>query len=538
MLEHFFQIGPVPLNPMTGFYDYRLVLVSYFIATFASYIALDFAGRLRDVDTNPLSMRLWIAGGAVAMGGGIWSMHFIGMLAFTMPNMNMAFELNWTLLSFFVAVMASALALILLSYQEINWARLGAGGVILGFAIASMHYLGMQAMSDTVVIHYKVGLFIVSLMIAVGASEAALWFALHSNTVAINIRFRIKMLSALIMGVAICGMHYMGMAAAVFTALPDVHAMQMDLQPEILAITIAIVTVVLLTIALFTSAYKEAQNQQMLEHARHTGMAEMAVSVLHNVGNVLNSVNVSANLVNERILHSRLDLLAKLDILLDEHKGDLGNFITHDTKGREIPKFVRSLNEYWGAEKINLVDEINSLLKNLQHIRDIINVQQNISKKIGLEQIITLDSTLDEALFISGIEDNQFHIEVLKNYRKVGSLKLDKVKLLQIFVNLLQNAKDALVASDQGKRQLQLQTSIKNNRVFIDVIDNGVGINPATLNQIFVYGFTTKSTGHGFGLHASGLAAREMGGTLHVVSEGIGKGAMFTLELPYVVPKL
>src|SRR3990167_5573605 len=137
MLEQFFQLGPIPAETMTGTYDTSLVILSYLVATFASYIALDIAGRLRDIRNTPLSIGLWIGGGAFAMGAGIWSMHFIGMLAFKM-SMPMGYDPALTFLSMVVAICASAFALFLLKPRIINVLRLVLGEIILGFAIAAM----------------------------------------------------------------------------------------------------------------------------------------------------------------------------------------------------------------------------------------------------------------------------------------------------------------------------------------------------------------------------------------------------------------
>jgi NO-binding membrane sensor protein with MHYT domain len=297
MLSDYFQLGPIPADAMSGTYDLRVVILSYLVAVFASYIALDITGRLRDISNTQLSKTLWICGGACAMGAGIWSMHFIGMLAFTMPGMSMDYDPFWTGLSMLVAIFASGFALYLLKIDVINVTQLAAGGVLFGIAIVTMHYLGMQAMTKHVVIHYMPSIYALSIFIAIFASEAALWLALKSNQVVVELRTRLKIISALIMGAAICGMHYTGMWAAVFTPLPTPMDMGPALNPQLLALSIAVVTFVILGIAFFVSNYKEALNQQQLEAARQIGMAEVAVSVLHNVGNVLNSLYVSSNLV-------------------------------------------------------------------------------------------------------------------------------------------------------------------------------------------------------------------------------------------------
>src|SRR3990167_3663185 len=171
MLVQFFQIGPIPINHLEGYYDYRLVALSYLVAVFASYIALDITARLRDISNTLLSSIAWLVGGAIAMGAGIWTMHFIGMLAFKM-QMPMVYDLWWTIVSLVVAIAASGFALLLLRARNLHYFHIILGGVILGFAIAAMHYTGMAGMLIIMNIHYLPGLFTLSIIVAIVASEA------------------------------------------------------------------------------------------------------------------------------------------------------------------------------------------------------------------------------------------------------------------------------------------------------------------------------------------------------------------------------
>lgn len=538
MLTNFFQFGPIPLSAMTGTYDFRLVALSYLVAVFASYIALDLTGRLRDINNTSVSRTMWLCCGAIAMGIGIWSMHFIGMLAFKMPSMSMSYDPFWTGFSMVVAILASGFALFLLKANIINWIHLALGGIILGLAIATMHYTGMQAMKINVDIHYIPSLFIASIIIAIIASEAALWLALKSNQAIMSLRFRLKFMSAFIMGAAICGMHYTGMAAAVFTHAQPMTVNTPSLNPEILSISIAIATFLILGIAVLASTYKEAKNQQLLAMARQAGMAEVAASVLHNVGNVLNSINVSANMVAETIEKSKISELNRLSHLIAEHKADLSHFITQDERGIALPNYIESLSQYWIKERTKLKDETNILLRNIEHIKSIIAMQQNLSKVININQIVDINKMAEEALLITGIESNHPDIKIIKHYKSLKPVIIDKIKLLQILVNLLHNAKDSLVQSTTSTKELTLTTDLcPQGRFTISISDNGSGISPNNLVKIFSYGFTTKESGHGFGLHSAILAAKEMGGTITAKSDGLQKGAIFTLELPYTTPK-
>lgn len=539
MLSDFFLTGPIPGNHLNGTYDPRLVVLSYLVAVFASYIALDIVGRLREPDNTKASRLLWLVGGSVAMGSGIWSMHFIGMLSFTIPQMSVYYEPFWTTISLLVAILASMFALFLLRKKIINITYLGLGAIVLGLGIAAMHYTGMQAMKIDMNIQYLPRLFLISILIAIGASEAAVWLALKSNQVAPRVRIRLKVVSAIIMGIAICGMHYTGMAAAIFTPKKNMMHSAIAFDPTILAIFIAGVTFVVLAIAFFASTYKEALNQQQIETARQLGMAEVSASILHNVGNVLNSVKVSANLIMEKNMTTKLKEIDNLNALLAEHKQDLGSFIIEDKRGKEIPNFLKLLANYWKEEQGFIANEMQIIHKNLQYIQEIISMQQDLIKTSNFEQIVSINSVLEEALLISDIDFTRHGILVEKQFTKLNSFLIDKVKLLQILVNLIKNAKDALKESSIENKLLVLKTGfINDEKIFIQVSDNGVGISPENMRKIFTHGFTTKEKGHGFGLHSSILAAREMNGDIKVASNGFGKGATFSFELPYKLPKL
>ena len=250
----FFQLGPIPANAITGsYYNYNLVALSYCIAVLASYVALDLTERLRAKE-NPRSMQLQLLlGGAFAMGAGIWSMHFIGMLAFVMP-MPMQYDIFWTALSMVVAIIASGFALFILR-KENSLSYMALGGILIGLGIASMHYIGMYAMEGHVTIHYLPSLFIVSILVAIFAAEAALWLALRISRGHFRKHHLFnKIVGAAVMGAAICGMHYTGMAAAVFTPASSTHTLGIPLTG--LTFYVA-ATTILITAALLASTHKQ-----------------------------------------------------------------------------------------------------------------------------------------------------------------------------------------------------------------------------------------------------------------------------------------
>lgn len=533
MLENYFQLGALPVDELIGQYDWRLVALSYIVAVFASYIALDLADRLRDPGNSNFSSMMWLLGGSIAMGAGIWSMHFVGMLSFTIPNVTLQYDLFWTIISLIVAILASGFALFLLKRSILNVVHIIAGGLILGFAIASMHYTGMASMLISLDIRYLPGIFMLSIMVAIIASLGAILLAIQGRRSVQKYKSRIKTVSAIIMGIAICGMHYTAMFAAIFTPLciPSLEVYQ-GLDPSILSLSVASVALIILCVAFFASSYKESLNLQQYERARELGMAEISSSVLHNVGNVLNSVNISVEHMAETLAESLMVGIEHIAKLLNEHRDNLAEFITKDEKGIHVLDYITQLASLHQKEKNTLSEELTDLKKNITLIKDIISTQQDFSKTVELRQMISINELVDEALLISGVNLIS-EIEVVRTYEKIAPYLFDKVKLLQVLVNLIQNAKHALMESRSDNKILTLRTSLlKNKTLIIEVCDTGIGIRSEHLNRIFNFGFTTKETGHGFGLHTSALAVNHLGGKISVESGGVNQGTTFKVELP------
>lgn len=276
----------------------------------------------------------------------------------------------------------------------------------------------------------------------------------------------------------------------------------------------------------------ENVHDQLLETSRQAGMAEVATSVLHNVGNVLNSVNISATLVSEGVRKSKADHLGRVVALLDGHAADLGAFLTSDPQGRNLPAYLRQLHERLSQEQAGILREIEALRGNIEHIKEIVAMQQNYARVSGVTERLEVPDLVEDALRMNSSSLSRHDIHVVREFEKVATITADKHKLLQILVNLMRNAKQACDDSGRTDKQLTLRLTNGSNRIRIAVSDNGVGISSENLTRIFAHGFTTKKGGHGFGLHGSALAARELGGSLQVHSDGAGHGATFTLELP------
>lgn len=275
---------------------------------------------------------------------------------------------------------------------------------------------------------------------------------------------------------------------------------------------------------------------KLLTTARQAGMAEIANNVLHNVGNVLTSVNVSAGLIGNRVRDSKSAGLAKAVQLMDEHAEDLGDFLTRDEQGKILPGYLKKLVTTLTAEKQSIADELESLTKSIDHIKQIVATQRSYSGSTSLVEAVRITDLIEDALRMNAASLARHRISVSRELADMPSLLLDKHLVLQILINLIGNAKHAMDGVPNGPREIRLRMESVERadgaRVTIHVEDNGEGIAPEHLTRLFSHGFTTRKHGHGFGLHSCALAAKEMGGTITARSDGRGKGAVFSLELP------
>jgi PAS domain S-box-containing protein len=280
-------------------------------------------------------------------------------------------------------------------------------------------------------------------------------------------------------------------------------------------------------------AERERLQQQLIDSSRRAGMAELATSVLHNVGNVLNSINVSATLLSDYLQTSSLPSLSQASDLIQAHADDLGHFVTQDERGKHFPRFFSQLAKQLHAEQASWATELAAMVQNINHIKEIVSMQQSYAHVSGVQEEVLLETLAEDAL--RAIDASLLHhgIELVRDFEPLPPLLTDKHKVLQILVNLLSNAKQALGDSALVERRLTVRIFQSTcQRAAVEVCDTGVGISPAHIPRIFEYGFTTKKDGHGFGLHSCGLMAKELGGELTVQSAGVGCGATFRLELP------
>jgi PAS domain S-box-containing protein len=286
-----------------------------------------------------------------------------------------------------------------------------------------------------------------------------------------------------------------------------------------------------------TEQKMDALHRQLLQASRAAGMAEVATGVLHNVGNVLNSVNVSAGIVAERLRSSKSEGVSKLAQLLREQGANLAHFLTEDDRGRKVPAYIEQLAAHLAEERIELEKELKGLILNVDHIKEIVAMQQNYARTSGVVEVGSLSEMVEDAFKIHGGAYARHGITVERDFDQLPSITVDKHALLQILVNLLHNAKYACEAANRpDKRVIVRAKAAGPGRVKVEVADNGVGIPQENLTRIFSQGFTTRKGGHGFGLHSGALAAKQLGGTLTVHSDGVGRGATFTVEIPLQPP--
>ena len=658
-------------------YNPWLVALSIVVAMVVSYTVLRLATRV--AESHGDVGRRWLLGGAVAMGAGIWSMHFIGMLAFSVGT-PLRYSVSITVASLGIAIVTSGFALAIASRPHLSLQRLIFGGIVMGAGIGAMHYTGMAAIMIVPAIQYEPRLVAVSIAIAVTASIAALWLAFNLRSGRSWLTNVAQGAAAVIMGLAISGMHYTAMGAAMFVAGSHSPGEAM-LDNDWLAVTIGITALGVLALTLITTIYdglsarirkdalQLAQVNADLQHgknllalathaagislweldlkngktlwteneieslrvagvdarsspdaiakmthpddasvlmdavreavaegkdvcayrfrvvtpagkwiylqanarifcdarrepvrvlgvswdvtddvvqderqrelharlrdaSRAAGMAEVATGVLHNVGNVLNSLGVSVSVVQSQLLESRVSDVQRVASLLLEQGDRITTFFESDERGRLTVKYLAQLSEHLAAENRSLKTETAAIAGHVQHICTIVAAQQTHALRGGVTEVVDVAELMDSAIAIHF--STSVDVSIKREYDRVPTITLDRHKLIQIVANLLTNACDALKDRNDGPRELTVRIHARvPNELVIRVRDSGVGIEPAALARIFEFGFTTKKHGHGFGLHSSALLAEELGGDLAAHSDGPGRGAEFALRLPF-----
>ena len=285
-------------------------------------------------------------------------------------------------------------------------------------------------------------------------------------------------------------------------------------------------------------AEKEKLYTQLMQASRQAGMADVASSVLHNVGNVLNSINVSTETLLKTLKKPMVDDVRRIASLFHEHQHDLQEFLTTDPKGKQIPAYLGLVAESLSGSHQTIQSELDSLVKKVDHIKQVIMSQQDIARVGSIREPVSADDLMEQALLLAIPEPDKYHIHVVREYRPVSPIMTDRHQVLQVLVNLITNAKNAMVEHAGETRCLTLRIGVSSERTpcarFM-VTDTGGGIKAEHIPNLFAQGFTTRKSGHGFGLHSAAIVAKNLGGTLQAQSAGEGCGATFMLELPLVL---
>jgi NO-binding membrane sensor protein with MHYT domain len=478
---------------VTGTYNPYLVALSILVATFASYTALDLGGRVEPAQGPP--HRIWLAAAAaLTMGGGIWSMHFVAMLAFELP-MPVSYDVGLTVLSLMLAILAAGGGFYVISRPGVSPPHLVLSGVLMGFAIAGMHYTGMAAMRGPVELSYDPLWVALSVIIAIGASTAALWLAFRTTD------SRQKLAAAIVMGLAISGMHYTGMRATICTAnatLEGAHE-HGTFDETSLALAIAGFTLADL-VALFASLSKRKRVEGALRQTRAdlahihrvTAMGELAASISHEVMQPL-----GAGITN---VEAALRWLGSQPPDLDEVRQALGRAVNNERRAAEIIGRIRALIKKEPPRKDSL--EIN------EAIVEVIAVTRGEVRKNN----VSVQTQLAEGLpLIQG----------------------DRVQLQQVILNLIINAVEAMNGVSEGSHELLIGTGKDaSGGVLVAVQDSGPGLNPESFEHMFDSFYTTKHGGMGMGLSICRSIVEAHGGRIWATpNAGPGITVQFTLPI-------
>jgi len=505
---------------LTGRYEPALVLISIAVAIFASYTALSLAGRVKQ--SHGISSYAWTIGGAAAMGSGIWAMHFVGMLAFRLP-IPLGYDLPITLLSLLLPIVVSGLALQQMQSPRLELKRFASASVLMGVGIATMHYTGMAAMRMAPAIEYDPLLFATSILIAIAASAGAIWIGYRLRETTPHAALA-QAAAAVLMGFAIVGMHYTGMAAASFPEGSICLAVKAGVSQHSLAILVTVATVAVLTVALLVSVYDarlEARGR-VLEASIATA-EERRAQYLHEL---------EARVEAERLSHLKDEFLAtvshELRTPLNAILGWSQLLLHQSDQDRET------------LRKAVLTIERNARAQ-AQLIDDLLDMSKIISGKVRL----TMKPCWPGDFIGAAIETvrpaamaKRIHLDIQLDAR-AGPVLCDASRMQQVMWNLLSNA--VKFTEPGGTVAVRLQHAERSG-VRIEVRDTGMGIKADFLPHVFERfrqadaSTTRRHGGLGLGLAIARQLVELQAGTIAVDSAGEGRGTTFSLILPEQAP--
>jgi signal transduction histidine kinase/CheY-like chemotaxis protein len=503
---------------LTGYYETPLVLISILVAIVASYSALSLAGRV--TQSRGRAMLAWTVGGAVAMGSGIWAMHFVGMLAFRLP-IETAFDPQITMVSLLLPIAASMLALWQVSRFHLGRTRLAVSAVLMGIGINAMHYTGMAAMRMSPGIVYDPWLFALSVAIAIGASALALWIAFHlrHNTPRVWLP---RLGAAVVMGGAIVGMHYTGMAAARFPLGSVCMAAQEGVQHGGLATLVVIATFGVLGLALLASLF----DARLEANARIMAMSEATAAERESLLTRERAARDEA----ERLSAMKDEFLATLS---HELRTPLNAILGWSTMLQRGVRDEATLKR--GLETI----ERNARAQG-QLIEDLLDMSRIVAGTLRVDPRLIEPARVIEAALATvhpAVQAKRIELRT-KLDEDVGEVFGDPNRLQQVMWNLLSNA--VKFTPTGGKVEVALTR--EGGEAVIRVSDSGIGIAPDFLPHVFDRfrqqdaSITRKHGGLGLGLSIVKQLVELHGGTISVDSGGQGAGATFIVRLPLAEP--
>jgi NO-binding membrane sensor protein with MHYT domain len=476
---------------VTGTYHPYLVALSILVASLASYTALDLGGHVRVA--RGLARSAWLVAAAITMGGGIWSMHFIGMLAFVMP-VPMSYDIELTIFSLVVAIVVTGGGFYVISRRGASPLRLVLSGIFMGLGIVAMHYTGMAAMRGHAGLDYDRLFVALSVVIAIGASTAALWLAFQTTDL------WQRLIAALVMGLAISGMHYTGMQAAIFTAHGSIHddPANASLDQINLALAVAGFTFVILAFASIASLSEQKRAEEVVRQAqadlarvnRVTTMGALTASIAHEVNQPIAAAATNADACVRWLSHDPPNL--------EEARAAAMGIVKDATRAAEIINRIR-LHFKKGITERELLD-----------VNDVVREMIILLRGEAAQHAVSVRTELAADL-----------------PRVMG----DRVQLQQVMMNLMSNGIDAM-KDVEGPRELAIKSQrAENEQLMVSVSDTGVGLPPQQTEQIFNAFVTTKLHGTGMGLSISRSIVESHSGRLWA-ADNSPRGASFHLVLP------
>ncbi|MDG5767142.1 two-component regulator propeller domain-containing protein [Balneolales bacterium ANBcel1] len=275
---------------------------------------------------------------------------------------------------------------------------------------------------------------------------------------------------------------------------------------------------------------KETQ-AELVDKAHKAGMADVATNVLHNIGNILNSVNVSAVMIRELLGKSHLKGFRKANAMLKGNREDIRNFVLNDPKGEQLLNYYMALDQPVKEEYDELMVQIGRLSDKIQLIMDVVSAQQSYSMAGRIQNDLPLEPIIEDTLTLQDEMSQDSRLVIVRDFKEVDPVRVEKSKLVHVLINVLKNAREAIREAKPEKGVITLSTRQDEKYIYFSVHDNGIGISASQLEKVFTHGFSTKKSGHGYGLHSCANYMQEMGGFIQAASDGRGRGATFTIGM-------